>query len=96
MSHEKFTEAELESQASAIMDKFNFEKVHAHMVATNHQWLIGDGMKVPDLEEIRSFARSLLVKAIYSGLPVINIGSGGLVAYKMPWGLQLTFQLAWS
>jgi len=27
---------------------------------------------------------------------VTNVGSGGFVAYKLPWGLQLTFQLTWS
>jgi len=96
MSHEKFTEAELESQASSIMERFNFDKVLNHMVATKHEWLIGDSMKIPDMEDLRSHARSLLVKAIYSDTPVTNVGSGGLVAYKMPWGLQLTFQLAWS
>jgi hypothetical protein len=96
MAHEKFTVVELEFQADSIMDKFNFEKVHAHMVATGHKWANGDVTEVPNREEIRSFARSLLVKAIYNALPVANVGSGGFVAYKLPWGLQLTFQLAWS
>ena len=96
MSHAKFTTEELEAKASQIMYSFNFEKVHENMVASNHQWFIGDGMKVPDLDELRSTARSLLVKAIYDKEPVSNVGTGGFVAYKLPWGLQLTFQLAWA
>ena len=59
MAHEKFTELELESQISRIMDSFNFEKVHKHMVDTNHQWYSPGGMSVPSLESIKTTARSL-------------------------------------
>jgi hypothetical protein len=96
MAHEKFTELELESQISRIMDSFNFEKVHKHMVDTNHQWYMSGGMSVPSLESIKTTARSLLVQAAYSGDKVTNQGTGGFVAYKLPWGMQLTFQLAWA
>ena len=96
MAHEKFTEAELESQVDSIMDRFNFETVHAHMVATNHQWFVGDGMVVPTLSQLRMEARVLLTKAIYSNDHCTNMGTGGFVAYKLPWGMQLTFQLAWA
>jgi hypothetical protein len=96
MAHEKFTELELESQISGIMDSFNFEKVHKHMVNTNHQWYSPEGMSVPSLESIKTTARILLVQAAYSGDKVTNQGTGGFVAYKLPWGMQLTFQLAWA
>lgn len=96
MSHSKFTHSELEAQADSIMDRFNFEKVHEHMKNTGHQWHIGDGMATPTLEQLRVEARSLLTKAIWSNDECTNVGTGGFVAYKMPWGLQLTFQLTWA
>ena len=94
--HSKFTELELEQQADAIMDRFNFEKVHEHMVATNHQWFVGDGMVIPTVSQLRMEARVLLTNAIYSNDHCTNVGTGGFVAYKLPWGMQLTFQLAWA
>lgn len=94
--HSKFTELELEAQVDSIMDRFNFEKIHEHMVATNHQWFVGDGMVIPTISQLRMEARVLLTKAIYSADHCTNVGTGGFVAYKMPWGMQLTFQLAWA
>ena len=41
MSHEKFTELELENQIQEIMRNFNFEKVALHMQDTGHQWYQG-------------------------------------------------------
>jgi hypothetical protein len=98
MYHEKFTQSELEEKASEIMRNFNFEKVHEHMVATNWRWASGSEgrLAIPDMEDIRNCARSLLSGVIWSELPVSNQGTGGFVAYKLPWGLQLTFQLSWS
>jgi hypothetical protein len=97
MTQKKFTESELEEQNSKIMSTFNFEKVHQHMVETNHQWHMGSssGMKVPDIQDLRNTARSLLTRAAYSN-EVINVGTGGFMVYKLPWGMSLTFQLAWS
>jgi hypothetical protein len=92
----KFTQEELESQCSSIMERFNFEKVHAHMKANEHKWLIGGEFRVPELDELRWQARSLLVKAAWSDDESTNVGTGGFMAYKMPWGMSLTFQLAWS
>jgi hypothetical protein len=97
MVHEKFTAEELELKASSIMESFNFEKILKHMQDTNHQWHMGNGvMRVPDMEDIRVSARSLLTQAIYDKSQCTNIGTGGFVAYKLPWGLQLTFQLGWA
>lgn len=96
MAH-KFPHAELEQQAQTIMDNFSFEKVQKHMQDTNHQWYQGGGqMGVPDIMDLRNTARDLLTKAIYHKEDTVNVGTGGLVAYKMPWGMQLTFQLSWA
>ena len=98
MSHEKFTELELENQIQEIMRNFNFEKVALHMQDTGHQWYQGSerGMVIPDVEDLRVCARDILVRAAYHGDRVANVGTGGFVAYKLPWGMQLTFQLAWA
>jgi hypothetical protein len=53
-------------------------------------------MAVPDIMDLRVTARDLLTKAIYDDGDVSNVGTGGFVAYKLPWGLQLTFQLSWA
>ena len=98
MAHEKFTELELEVQIQEIMNRFDFEKVYNHMVGTGHQWYMGSvrGMAIPDIDDLRVCAKDLLTKTAYNGDKVANVGTGGFVAYKLPWGMQLTFQLAWS
>ena len=79
-----------------ILMRFNFQKVHEHMVRMDHKWLNGDTMEIPTLEELRSTARTLLTRAALSDSEVTNVGTGGFMAYKLPWGLSLTFQLAWA
>ena len=97
MSHVKFTESELETQIQKIMESFNFQKVLDHMIATDHKWYMGSiGMQVPDMEDLRNNARSILVRAAYDKEPNSNAGTGGFMAYKLPWGMSLTFQLVWS
>jgi hypothetical protein len=92
----EFTHQELEQQAETIMQNFDFEKVQKHMQDTNHQWYQGGGrMAVPDLTDLRVTARDLLTKAIHDKSVASNVGTGGFVAYKLPWGMQLTFQIAW-
>jgi hypothetical protein len=93
MSHEKLTKWELEGKASEIMQRFDFESVHKHMIETDWKWYTPDGMQIPDLEDIRVQARVLLTRAIWEESPVTNVGTGGFMAYKLPWGLQLTFQI---
>lgn len=93
MPHEKFTELELEAKAQEIMDSFPFDKIHKHMVDTNWVWGITEP-HVPTLEEIKIHARSILTQVIYHKNNVINIESGGFTAYKFPWGIRLTFELA--
>jgi hypothetical protein len=92
-----FTPSDLEKQAQSIMNSFDFEKIQEHMKTTNHQWYMGGGhMAVPDITDLRSTARDLLTRAIWHESSCTNVGTGGFVAYKMPWGLQLTFQLSWA
>ena len=93
MYHEKFTTSELENKAGQIMQSFDFESVHKHMIETDWQWQMVSGMRVPDLEELRVQARRLLTHVIWEESPVTNVGTGGFMAYKLPWGLSLTFQL---
>ena len=89
-----FTPEELEAKADMIMNDFDFDQVLEHMQNTNHTWLCGDKMEVPDLINIKSTARYLLTTAIYNKNECTNVGTGGFMAYKLPWGLQLTFQLS--
>ena len=93
MYHEKFTTSELENKAADIMRSFDFESVHKHMVETDWKWHNGKDTQVPDLEDLRVQARALLTRAIWEDTPVTSIGTGGFMAYKLPWGLSLTFQI---
>ena len=94
MAHSKFTEQELEQKAFEIMERFDFEAVLKHMQNSNWTWYMGNGrMEVPTMEDLRFTARDLLTKAIYDDSVVANVGTGGFTAYKLPWGIDLTFQL---
>jgi hypothetical protein len=94
MAHEKFTDQELEQKASDIMRSFDFEAVLKHMQDTNWSWYMGGGRyEVPNIEDLRVTARDLLTKAIYDDSNVSNVGTGGFTVYKLPWGIELTFQL---
>lgn len=98
MEKEKMTIMDLESQIHRIMNDFNFEKVHKYMVETDHKWHMGSvsGLRVPDIEDLRICARDLLTKAAYHNDSTSNVGTGGFMAYKLSWGMSLTFQIAWS
>jgi len=97
MAHEKFSDSELEKQNGDIMLRFDFQKVLDHMIATDHKWYMGNNItRVPDMEDIRVIARDLLTKAAYDGSTTANVGTGGFMAYKLSWGMSLTFQLSWS
>ena len=93
MYHEKFTTAELENKAADIMRRFDFESVLKHMIEKDWKWYNGKDLHVPDLEDLRVQARALLTRAIWDENPVVNVGTGGFMVYKLPWGLQLTFQI---
>lgn len=79
-----------------IMERFDFEKVHEYMVATDWKW-IGE---VPDLNKIKTKAYSLLMQAVdefyKTQQPYGNIGTGGFMVYYFPWGMELVFKLEYS
>lgn len=94
MSHEQFTHTELERKAAEVMLHFDFEKVHKFMQEQGWRWhLSDDTLGVPSREEIEQHARSLLTQAVWHKDSVVNLGSGGFMAYKLPWGVQLSFNI---
>jgi len=90
------TQTELFDKIPQILERFNFQKVHEHMVRVDHKWVNGDSYEVPSIEDLRATARRLLIAAALDPRETINHGTGGLMAYKLPWGISLTFQLAWA
>jgi len=92
----RLTHEELELQAKTIMSTFDFAKVHKHMTNVDHKWHMSGEMVIPTEEQIRWQARSLLTHAIWSSEECTNVGTGGFMAFKMPWGLKLVFGLTWS
>ena len=63
------------------------------MIETDWKWYNGKDTQVPDIEDLRVQARALLTRAIWEESSVTNVGTGGFMAYKLPWGLSLTFQI---
>ena len=96
MYHEEFSTGELLAKADQLLEHFDFEKVHAHMEATNWNWATSEGYKIPSIDQIKDQAHRLLINVIWEEEHVANISTGGFHAYKMPWGLELTFSLAWG
>jgi hypothetical protein len=92
----RLTHEELERQAESIMNNFDFERVHKHMEAVDHKWYRDGEMVQPTKDDLKINARRLLTHAIWSDEHCTNVGTGGFVAYKLPWGLRLTFELTWS
>lgn len=95
MYHEKFLIDELLTKVNQILEHFDFEKVHTYMEATNWGWATSEGYKVPSIDQIKDQARRLLIDAVWEEEHVANISTGGFHAYKMPWGLELTFSIEW-
>jgi hypothetical protein len=79
-----------------IMERFNFKKVHDYMKSVDHKWVSNNGYEVPEIEDLQNTARRLLVSAALDESEIINIGTGGFMVYKLPWGLSLNFQVAWA
>ena len=79
----------LTKQVETIMESFDFDKVHKHMVDTNWTWRD----KIPTLRDLEIQAEGLLLTVIHSNDKVTNAGSGGFTAYKLPWGLKLSFEI---
>lgn len=76
-------------QKKEILDCFDFDKVHEYMKETGWSWWSG----IPTATEIKLTAARLLDNVIQSKQPASDSSTGGLTAYKMPWGLTLHFSV---
>lgn len=75
-----------------IMDNFDFEQVHKAMALLDWKWGMGDKERIPDIAELRKFARQRLKEAINN--PNRYSSSGGFVAKQdKDGGLYLGFVL---
>lgn len=83
------TKDELLEQLNHIMERFDFEKVHAYMKLTNWKWID----EVPSVNKLRTTAERLLYDVVISDTPTTTSGTGGFTASKFTWGIQLTFSI---
>lgn len=72
-----------------ILNGFDFEKVLKHMQSVDWKWLD----EVPNMDDIKGTATSLLVEAQMDPQDVVSMGTGGFRVYKLPWGIELTFSI---
>ena len=84
------TSDSLLQQKAEVLDRFNFDKVHEYMKETNWTWFAHG---VPTPLELEITASRLLDNVIQSPEPASNSSTGGLTAYKLPWGLSLHFSV---
>ena len=83
------TKDELLEQLNLIMERFDFEKVHAYMKLTNWKWID----EVPSVNKLRTTAERLLYDVIASDDSTTTSGTGGFAASKFTWGIQLAFSI---
>ena len=71
-----------ESQINALIDGFDFERVHTAMTAVDWQWMStsGNGHEVPSIARLKAMARHLLRESIKNKV----VGSGGFHARYYP------------
>jgi hypothetical protein len=53
-----------EKDIDNIMEHFDFEKVYKVMMFLEWKWVTNSGLRVPDIQEIKTFARDLMTKAV--------------------------------
>ena len=79
-------------QAKAIVDMFDFHKIHTHMVKTNWEWFFPDEPpRVPTTAELRIRAKELLDSLKTRKLSYIS--TGGFLVFKLKGMLHLTFMV---
>jgi len=83
----------MEEKIQTILERFNFQKVRDYMVLTNWTWVNQHGQSVPSVEELEATAKRLLRVVASDEKEYSSTGTGGLVAHKFPWGLDLHFAL---
>ncbi len=83
----------MEEKIQTILERFDFQKVRDYMILTNWTWSNQNGQSVPSVEELEATAKRLLIAVAYDEKDHSSIGTGGLVAHKFTWGLDLHFVL---
>lgn len=83
------TREELLVQAQSIIERFDFEKVHAYMKLTDWKWID----EVPSVNKLRTTAERLVYDVINSKNETTTSGTGGFTASKFTWGIQLVFSI---
>ena len=79
-------------QITKLMERFDFEKVHNHMVATDWKWSSCEG--VPTMDQIKETALQLLH---YFEIGTLRLGTGGLsVRTDACKGASLSFDVSHS
>jgi hypothetical protein len=84
-----------------ILDKFDFEKVHAYMLLTKWKWHLKGEMRIPEIHELKAHASYFLWQALENGRNAGYVagasGSGGFYAdyhiYNNKECLKLSFVL---
>jgi hypothetical protein len=82
-----------------LMEKFDFEGVHAYMVLTNWKWSLPEQEPaVPSVETLKLHANMFLNKAAFDSKPgeAYCGGSGGFYAYRFTWGGTDFYKLAFE
>jgi hypothetical protein len=72
-----------------IIDRFDFQKVHDYMVQVDWKWR----GEIPTIDDLKRTAAILLVNAMQNSEETMSTGTGGFIAYKFPWGLELVFAM---
>ncbi len=87
----------IENMVAAVMEEFDFDRVHRVMVNLDWKWDIGDGeMTIPSTYRIMKKAEGLLRDAAqhYGDKEFHSCGSGGFMAHLDGTTLTLQFVLA--
>jgi|APGre2960657505_1045072.scaffolds.fasta_scaffold248107_2 hypothetical protein len=83
----------MEDKIKGILEGFDFQKVHDYMVLTNWTWANPYGISIPSVQELKSTAAILLRSVASDEKEYSSTATGGFVAHKFPWGLDLNFAL---
>lgn len=86
----------IENMVAAVMEDFDFDRVHRIMVNLDWKWDIGDGeMTIPSIYRIMKKAEGLLTSAAshYGENENYSCGSGGFMAHLDGTTLTLQFVL---
>jgi hypothetical protein len=77
---------------NSIIERFDFEKVHAYMKLTDWKW----NGKLPTIQDLKNTATSLLYMAqaeISKDKKTYSGGTGGFNVYSFEYGMKLAFEI---